>query len=195
MAADLFVLLIVFTTTNPWIFRRVFHIRFWAEFYRASDPERWKPDASWEAGAKWVVQGEVKGLKHGTSVSGSSLRAFKRNRDGSRDPRSRAVGLEVTTLVKQLAMGFPSDYFDVLYEEEGEEVVSAMVGNGWNVAAAMFVMSPLRVLFAKYDYGIEPLVWVDPKQVSENVLAAEAAADEAAAEAAEAVSSDSESDD
>ena len=89
----------------------------------------------------------------------------------------------MTTLVKQLAMGFPSDYFDVIYEEEGEEVVSAMVGNGWNVAAAMFVMSPLRTLFDQYDYGIEPLVWVDPKQVGENVLAAEAAADEAAAEA------------
>jgi hypothetical protein len=156
--------------------------RFWAEFYHASDPESWKPEASWEAGAKWVVQGEVKGLKHGTSASGSHLNASKRNGDGSRDPRS-AVGLEVTTLVKQLAMGFPSDYFDVIYEEEGEEVVSAMVGNGWNVAAAMFVMSPLRTLFDQYDYGIEPLVWVDPKQVGENVLAAEAAADEAAAEA------------
>tara|TARA_B110000208_G_scaffold148923_1_gene179750 strand:- start:486 stop:1046 length:561 start_codon:yes stop_codon:yes gene_type:complete len=148
----------------------VYAIRFWAEYYRASNPDEWKPESSWEAGAKWVVQGQMSGLKHGTSVSGSSLRAFKRNGDGSLDVSSKVI-LEVSTLVKQLAMGFPSDYFEALYKEEGEEVVSAMVGNGWNVATAMFVMSPLGVLFAKHDYSIEPLVWVDPKQVGQNVLA------------------------
>ena len=110
--------------------------------------------------------------------SQATLPFVRQRRDGTIVERSTSH-VALSAIDQLVLMGYPSTHCDVLLKAPWnlratpfQNCVRGMVGNAWSVPAAMYVLQALRPLFAvkKYD-DLEPLVWVNPKAVGENIHA------------------------
>ena len=146
----------------------------------AAEPEQY-PRIDEEMDTQWIFDPrrvpQIGGFMS-SSKPQVTLPFVQQRRDGSIVDRSTS-NVALSAIDQLVLMGYPSTHCDVLLNAPWnlnanvfEKKVRSLVGNAWSVPAAMYVLGALRPLYAakKYD-DLEPLVWVDPKAVGENIHA------------------------
>ena len=111
----------------------------------------------------WRLTGNLTGLLSSKTSSTESSGIW------CKSATAKAKEIELDAEQRGELMGYPSDHFKCLRDDtnESNKRIHKIVGNSWNIPAAMYSLQALTQIFPSFNYNIEDFPWVKYHQNEE----------------------------